>query len=65
MKVIGFFLFLILLVVKSKAKYVEGHIKTYEVILVLSKKDTIINSLHNPGLGFRIKILFLIGTRTL
>jgi hypothetical protein len=31
MKVLGFFLFLILLVTKSKAKYVEGRIKTLEV----------------------------------
>ncbi|KAG5677803.1 hypothetical protein PVAND_007531 [Polypedilum vanderplanki] len=37
MKVIGFFLFLILLVAKSKAKYVEGHIKTLDDWVFVSR----------------------------
>jgi hypothetical protein len=37
MKVIGFFLFLILLVTKSKAKYVEGHVKTLEDWVFVSR----------------------------
>ncbi|KAL7046992.1 hypothetical protein ACKWTF_002762 [Chironomus riparius] len=37
MKVIGFFIFLIFLVVKSKGKYVEGHIKTLEDWVFVSR----------------------------
>ena len=59
MKVIGFFLFLTFLVVKSKGKYVEGHIKTFEVenFYIQSEKILIYVNFH-VGLGICVKILF-------
>lgn len=69
MKVIGFFLFLIFLVAKSKAKYVEGHIKTLEVEkFSIGDMKKIYNRLYSRislGLGLCVKILFSIRERSL
>jgi hypothetical protein len=65
MKVVGFFLFLILLVAKSKAKYVEGHIKTLEVSFPLHKTAQLFTVHSRAGLGLCLALLLLVGIGTL
>lgn len=63
MKVLGIFLFLILLVTKSKTKFVEGRIKTLEVkfSFLACIRKVVLNdafSSRRLGLGFCVEILF-------
>lgn len=64
LKILGFLLFLILLVTKSKAKYVEGHIKTLEVKIFIFYPCAVHQKLYIDMILWTLPLFFKFKIRT-